>query len=127
MDRRSGSARREGWEVCGHEATQPSVQAGVTGEAEAATAEVGVLHSIVDLLALDADYREQLRHSAGREALVLKRASGVKDREIARQGYKLPRKFGSSQSRSMAKPMKRCDPTDPESRAGYGKSVCPIR
>jgi RNA-directed DNA polymerase len=62
-----GSERSGGWEVCGSEATQPSVQAGATGQAEAAAAEVGVLHSIADLLALDAEYREQLRQTAGRE------------------------------------------------------------
>ena len=63
----SGSARREGWEVCGREATQPSVQAGATGETGVATAEVGVLRSIVDLWTLDADGRAQLRESARRE------------------------------------------------------------
>ena len=67
VDSMPGSARSEGWEVCGRETTQPSAQAGVTGEAERAAAEVGVLHSIVDLLAMDAEYREQLRQSAGRE------------------------------------------------------------
>jgi hypothetical protein len=39
----SGRVRREGWEVCGSEATQPSNQAGATGKIEAAAAEVGVL------------------------------------------------------------------------------------
>ena len=67
VDSMSGRASHEGWEVCGREATQPSVQAGVTGQAEAAVAEVGVLHSIADLLALDAEYRAQLRETAGRE------------------------------------------------------------
>src|SRR5216117_1167545 len=54
VDSMPGSVRSEGWEVCGRETTQPSAQA-------------GVLHSIVDLLAMDAEYREQLRQSAGRE------------------------------------------------------------
>src|SRR5687768_15497552 len=79
VDSMSGRASHEGWEVCGREATQPSVQAGVTGQAEAAVAEVGVLHSSADLLTLDAEYRAQLRESAGRMALVLMRASGAKD------------------------------------------------
>lgn len=61
-----GSASREGWEVCGSEATQPSVPAGTTGQAEAAAAEVGVPHSSVDLWALDAGYRAQLREAAQR-------------------------------------------------------------
>src|SRR5262245_14153138 len=60
VDSMSGSVGSEGWEVCGREATQPSAQAGATGEAERAAAEVGVLHSIVDLLGMDAEYREQL-------------------------------------------------------------------
>ena len=67
VDSMSGCASSEGWEVCGREATQPCAPAGITGQAEAATTEVGVLHSIVDLLALDAEYREQLRKSAKRE------------------------------------------------------------
>lgn len=82
VDSMSGSARSEGWEFCGSEATQRSVQAGVTGQAETAAAEVGALHSIVDLLALDAEYREQLRQSAGREGTcsdALKRSEGQGD------------------------------------------------
>lgn len=67
VDSMSGSASREGWEVCGGEGTQRLAQAGKTGEAEAAAAEVGVLHSMADLLALDAEYREELRQAAGRE------------------------------------------------------------
>lgn len=62
-----GSPVSEGWEVCGGEATQPSVQAGMTGKTEEAATEVGVLHSIVDLLTLDAEYRQELRQTAGRE------------------------------------------------------------
>ena len=49
VDSMSGSVRSEGWEVCRREATQPSVRAGSTGKTEAATAEVGVLHSSDDL------------------------------------------------------------------------------
>jgi len=82
VDSMSGSVRREGWEVCGSEATQPSNQAGATGKIEAAAAEVGVLHSIADLLALDAKYREQLRESAGREGTcsdACKRSEGQGD------------------------------------------------
>jgi hypothetical protein len=82
VDSMSGSASREGWEVCGSEATQPSDQAGATGQAEAAGAEVGVLHSIADLLAMDAEYRAQLRQSAGREGTcseVPKRSEGQGD------------------------------------------------
>lgn len=82
VDSRSGRGRSEGWEVCGSEATQPSIQAGVTGKLEAAAAEVGVLHSIVDLLALDVEYREQLRQSAGREGTcsdACKRSKGQGD------------------------------------------------
>lgn len=67
VDSMSGSASSEGWEVCGSEATQPFVQAGATGQAEAAAAEVGVLRSIVDLWGLDAGYRAQLREDARRE------------------------------------------------------------
>jgi RNA-directed DNA polymerase len=67
VDSMSGSAHREGWELCDREATQPSGQAGATGKTEAAVAEVGVLHSIVDLWVLDADSRAQLRQSVGRE------------------------------------------------------------
>lgn len=63
----SGSMGSEGWEVCRSEATQPSVQAGGTGETEAAAAEVGVLHSIVDLWTLDAGLRAQLKQAAERE------------------------------------------------------------
>lgn len=82
VDSMSGSERSEGWEICGSEATQPSAQAGATGEAEAAGAEVGVLHSNVDLLALDVGYREQLRESAGREGTcsdALRRSEGQGD------------------------------------------------
>ncbi len=78
----SGSMRGEGWEVCRREATQPSVQAGKTGEAERAAAEVGVLHSIVDLLTLDAGLRAQLRQDAEREGAcldALKRSEGQGD------------------------------------------------
>ena len=64
VDSMSGSVRCEGWEVCRSEATQPSAQAGHTGETEAAAAEVGVLHRSVDLWALDAGFREQLRQAA---------------------------------------------------------------
>jgi RNA-directed DNA polymerase len=67
VDSMSGRASSEGWEFCGSEATQPFVQAGTTGQAEAAVTEVGVLHSIVDLLGLDAGYRAQLREDAQRE------------------------------------------------------------
>jgi group II intron reverse transcriptase/maturase len=77
-----GSVSSEGWEVCGREATQPSTQAGVTGQSGAAAAEVGVLHGIVDLLALDVEYREQLREAAGREGTcsdALKRSKGPGD------------------------------------------------
>jgi len=66
VDSMSGRASGEGWEVCGSETTQPFAQAGVTGQAEAAAPEVGVLHSIVDLWALDAGYRAQLREDAKR-------------------------------------------------------------
>jgi hypothetical protein len=45
VDSMSGSGRREGWEICGREATQPSDQAGVTGKAEAAAAEGGTCWS----------------------------------------------------------------------------------
>jgi len=45
VDSMSGSASREGWEVCGGEGTQPSGQAGKTGKPEVAVAEVGVLRS----------------------------------------------------------------------------------
>lgn len=58
------------------------MQAGVTGQAETAATEVGVLHSIADLLTLDAEYREQLRQSAGREGTcsdALKRSEGQGD------------------------------------------------
>jgi RNA-directed DNA polymerase len=82
VDSMSGSVRGEGWEVCGREATQPSVQAGQTGEAEAAAAEVGVLHSSVDLFALDAGFREQLRQAARRQGTrldALKRSEGPGD------------------------------------------------
>jgi len=82
VDSMSGSASSEGWEICGSEATQPSIQAGVTGKIGAAAAEVGVLHSIVDLLVLDAEYREQLRECAGREGTrsdACKRSEGQGD------------------------------------------------
>ena len=49
-------------------------------------------------------------------ALVLRRASGVKDREMAREGYKLLRKFGNSKSRSIAKPR-------PTPSGGFGVST----
>jgi hypothetical protein len=97
-----GSARREGWEVCGSEATQPWVQAGITSKTQGAVGEVGVLHSIVDLWALDADYREQLRQSARREGTCSDACKRSKNREMARQGYKLLKKFGSSNWRSIA-------------------------
>jgi hypothetical protein len=45
VDCMSGSASREGWEVCGGEGTQALGQAGKTGKPEVAAAEVGVLHS----------------------------------------------------------------------------------
>jgi len=45
VDSMSGSASREGWEVCGGEGTQALGQAGKTGKPEVAAAEVGVLHS----------------------------------------------------------------------------------
>ena len=82
VDSMSGSMRGEGWEVCRRETTQPSVQAGKTGKAEAAAAEVGVLHSIVDLLGLDAGFRAQLRQAAEREGARLdapKRSEGQGD------------------------------------------------
>lgn len=41
----SGSASRNGWEVCGGEGTQHFGQAGKTVKPEVAAAEVGVLHS----------------------------------------------------------------------------------
>jgi RNA-directed DNA polymerase len=82
VDSMSGSVSSEGWEVCGREATQPSAQAGITGQTEAAATEVGVLHSIADLLGLDAGYREQLRWEAKREGTcsdALKRSEGRGD------------------------------------------------
>ena len=45
VDSMSGSARRNGWEVCGGEGTQHFGQAGKTVKPEVAAAEVGVLHS----------------------------------------------------------------------------------
>lgn len=82
VDSMPGSAHREGWEVCGREATQPAAQAGTTGQTDGAATEVGVLHSKVDLLALDAAYREKLRQSARREGAcsdALKRSEGEGD------------------------------------------------
>ena len=49
-------------------------------------------------------------------ALDLMRASGAKGREMAREGYKLPRKFGSSKPRSIAKPK-------PTRSGGFGVST----
>jgi len=45
VDSMSGSASRNGWEVCGGETAQASGQAGKTGKPEVAAAEVGVLRS----------------------------------------------------------------------------------
>lgn len=67
VDSTSGHGASEGWEICGGGTTQPPAQAGATGETEGAAAEVGVLHSIVDLWALDAEFREALPQAAGRE------------------------------------------------------------
>jgi RNA-directed DNA polymerase len=92
VDSMSGSVRDEGWEVCRREATQPSVQAGRTGEVEAAAAEVGVLHSIVDLWTLDAGLRAQLKQAAAREGTRLdasKRSEGQGD---GPQGIQTPAK-----------------------------------
>ncbi len=92
VDSMSGRAPREGWEVCGGEATQPPDQAGATGKAEAAAAEVGVLHSIMDLWVLDADCRAQLRESARREGTcsdAYKRSKGQGD---GPQGIQTPAK-----------------------------------
>src|SRR5438445_1467629 len=67
VDSTSGHAVSQDWEVCGGGQTEPCAQAGVPGEAQGAAAEVGVLHSSADLLALDADYRAELRAAAVRE------------------------------------------------------------
>ena len=131
MDSMSGSVRGEGWEVCGSEATQPSNQAGATGKIEAAAAEVGVLHSIADLLALDAEYREQLRESAGREGTcsdACKRSEGQGDGPRGIQTPAKARKLqialyrrivaiaGKGRVDTPPNGMKRCDQTDPDSR-----------
>ena len=93
VDSTSGSAAGEGWEIYGGGQTEPSAQAGATGEAEWAAAEVGVLHSSVDLLALDAGLREQLRQAARREGTchhALKRSTGNGD---GPRGIKTPEKI----------------------------------
>lgn len=92
VDSMSGSGRRKGWEICGSEATQPSNQAGVTGKAEVAAAEVGVLHSIVDMWALDVEYREQLRQSAGREGTCSDACKRSEGRGDGPQGIQTPAK-----------------------------------
>jgi group II intron reverse transcriptase/maturase len=88
----SGSASREGWEICGSERAQRSVQAGVTGQTETAAAEVGVLHSIVDLLVLDVEYREQLRQSAGREGTCTDAQKRSKGQGDGPRGIQTPEK-----------------------------------
>lgn len=77
-----GSQASEGWEICDSGASQPPVQAGVTGEAGRAAAEVGVLHRSVDLWMLDAQLREEFRESAQREGTcqhAQKRGKGAGD------------------------------------------------
>lgn len=93
VDSMSGSERSEGWEICDGEATQPSAQTGVTGKADVAVAEVGVLHSIVDLWTLDADYREQLRQDAGREGTCSDARKRSKGQGDGPQGIQTPAKI----------------------------------
>ncbi len=93
VDGTSGSQASEGWEICGGGTSQPPAQAGVTGEAEWAAAEVGVLHSNVDLWSLDAHLRGELRESAGREGTcqhAQKRGKGAGD---GPQGIQTPDKL----------------------------------
>lgn len=92
VDSMSGSVRREDWEVCRREATQPSVQAGRTGEAESAAAEVGVLHSSVDLFALDAGFREPLRQAGRRQGTCLDASKRSKGRGDGPRGIQTPAK-----------------------------------
>ncbi len=84
----SGSATSEGWEVCGGGAKrQPPAQVGVTGEADWAAAEVGILHSSVDLWALDAQMREELHEWAQREDTCQHARKRSKGGGMAREGY----------------------------------------
>jgi hypothetical protein len=68
VDGTLGRPASEGWEVCGGGQTQPPAQVGTTGQAGWAAAEVGGLYRSVDLWALDADYRAELRRAARRGA-----------------------------------------------------------
>jgi group II intron reverse transcriptase/maturase len=94
VDGTLGSHAREGWEICGGGAKrQPCAQAGSTGEARRAAAEVGVLHSNVDLWGLDAEMRSDLHEEMRREGTrhqATKRSEGSGD---GPQGILTPKKL----------------------------------
>ncbi len=80
----SVSSVRESWENSGGGCkTQPNAQAGRTSEASGAVGEVGVPHSSVDLFALDAAYRQELRAETRRGDTCSMRGGEAKDAGMA--------------------------------------------
>jgi hypothetical protein len=84
VDSTSVSSVRESWENCGGGGkTQPNAQAGRTSEAGGVVGEVGVPHSSVDLFALDAAYRQELRAETRRGDTCSMRGGEAKDAGMA--------------------------------------------
>jgi group II intron reverse transcriptase/maturase len=84
VDGTSASSVKISWENSGGgPQAQPSAQAGKTSQAGGAAGEVGVPHSNVDLRALDADYRRELRERARRGNACSMRGGEAKDAGMA--------------------------------------------
>jgi group II intron reverse transcriptase/maturase len=85
VDGTSASSVKVSWENCGdgNAKSRPSVQAGQTREAGGVAAEVGVPHSSMDLLALDAAFRQELQAGGRRGNTCSTRRGEAKDTGMA--------------------------------------------
>ncbi len=84
VDGTSGSSTKVSWENSGGgRPAQPPAQAGKTSQASGPAGEVGVPHSSVDLFALQADFRRELRERTQRGNTCSMRGGEAKDAGMA--------------------------------------------